>query len=57
MTNDEKIKNMSIDERAVFFAKYMSCELCENNYTPENKCINDDMCVLKMKKYLESEAE
>lgn len=57
MTNDEKIKNMSIDERAIYFAKYMSCELCENNYTPENKCINDDMCVLKMKKYLESEAE
>jgi len=57
MTNDEKIKNMSIDERAVFFAKYMSCELCENNYIVCSDCSGDDLCVLKMKKYLESEAE
>lgn len=57
MTNDEKIKNMSIDERAIYFAKYMSCELCENNYIDCDEEELSCLCVLKMKKYLEQEAE
>ncbi len=53
MTNFEKIKNMSIDEMAIFFTNFDCFELCKH----EGTCKTYVNCKNGLKKYLETEVE
>lgn len=54
MTNNDKINNMSIEEKVEFFGKLHICQLCVFRY---NKCLYHTHCKDGIKKYLESEVE
>lgn len=56
MNNFEKIKNMTLDEMALYFATRLpkSCHLCLGQKTG---CLREVSCVSGIKGYLQQESE